>query len=77
MSQVLYWLSRMKSDTVLWKLNSTTKKCKTFFGKKPMCEFQYETAINLSKNKAKNNEPSKQSIMESLILAQDERWRRA
>ena len=42
-----------------------------------MCEFQYETAINLSKNKAKNNEPNKQSIMESLILAQDERWRRA
>ena len=59
------------------KTKQYNEKMQNIFGKKPMCEFQYETAINLSKNKAKNNEPSKQSIMESLILAQDERWRRA
>ena len=28
-------------------------------------------------SKARNKEPNEQSIMESLILAQDERWRRA
>ena len=57
---------------VLWKLNSTARK-------KPMCEFQEkkETAKNLSKKGKKKSSRNKQSIMESLILAQDERWRRA
>jgi hypothetical protein len=44
-----------------------------------MCEFQEkkETAKNLSKKGKTKSSRNKQSIMESLILAQDERWRRA
>ena len=44
-----------------------------------MCEFQEkkETAKNLSKQGKTKSSRNKQSIMESLILAQDERWRRA
>ena len=36
-----------------------------------------ETEKNLSKKGKKKSSRNKQSIMESLILAQDERWRRA
>ena len=36
-----------------------------------------ETAKNLSKQGKTKSSRNKQSIMESLILAQDERWRRA
>ena len=49
--------------------------------KKPMCGFpEKETAMNLSKAETETSQQksqNKQSIMESLILAQDERWRRA
>ena len=52
-----------------WTVQREKSRCASFKKK--------ETAKNLSKKGKKKSSRNKQSIMESLILAQDERWRRA